>query len=113
MEVILSGYWQSLPPEHVKAGILADWADALEDWTQEQYLYALRKWRDEFPNKKPNPGHIKGMMLKIRGRREVERMRANQPPPNPEPVKQRVSDEARLEILKKAGFAPKRFGGVA
>lgn len=113
MEVILSGYWQSLPPEHVKAGILADWADALEDWTQEQYLYALRKWRDEFPNKKPNPGHITGMMRKIRGRREVERMRANQPPPEPETVKQRVSDEARLEILKKAGFAPKRFGGVA
>lgn len=100
-----------MPPEHVKAGVLADWADALEDWTQEQYLYALRKWRNDFPNKKPNPGHITGMMQKIRGRKEIERMRTTQPSPDPEPVKDRISPEAAARISAEYGFPVKRFGG--
>lgn len=62
-----------MPPADVKAGILADWADALEDWTQEQVLYGLRKWRNENPSKKPNPGHVLAILKGLRGVKEAQR----------------------------------------
>lgn len=73
VEIILDGYWDRRPPDHIKAGILADWADTLEDWHHEQVVYALRKWRDEKPDKKPNPGHILGILKLERGKAEVAR----------------------------------------
>ena len=109
VEIILQGYWDSQPPAQVKAGILADWADTLEDWTQEQILYALRKWRNEFPSKRPNPGHILVTLKELRGRAEVKRM----PMQEPVPEIQRVSAERAAEIMAGAGFKPRIFGGDA
>jgi len=105
--VILQGYWDSQPPAQVKAGILADWADALDDWTHEQVLYSLRKWRDEFPNKRPNPGHILAILRDMRGRAEVRR--APVPDKPQEPV--RVTAAAASVILASFGFAVKRMDG--
>lgn len=56
----------------MKAAILADWMDELEDWTTEQIRHCLRRWRELNPNKKPNPGHILGMLKGERGRAHVE-----------------------------------------
>lgn len=106
VEVILDGYWKDRPPENVKAGILADWADTLEDWTQDQILYALRKWRNETPSRKPNPGHILGILKMMRGKAEVNR---NPPAPAPQIERQRATPEEAAAILSNAGYAPKRF----
>lgn len=106
VEVILDGYWKDRPPENVKAGILADWADTLEDWTQEQILYALRKWRNENPSRKPNPGHILGILKMMRGKAEVKR---NPPAPAPQIERQRATKTEAVAIMENAGFAPKRF----
>ena len=71
-------------------------ADSLEDWSLEQIVYALRKWRDENPSKRPNPGHIKGLLLSLRGHAEAKRMVAQ---PEPKPNVNRISDERRAEIM--------------
>lgn len=87
---------------------MADWADALEDWTQEQILYALRKWRNSNPSRKPNPGHILSILKELRGRAEAKR----NPTPQPqEETRDKVSAEVARDILTSAGFAPKKFGG--
>lgn len=73
VEIVLSGYWQTFPAPEIKAGILADWADALQDWSTEQVVWALRKWREDNPNKRPNPGHISKILKDARGKAEAER----------------------------------------
>ena len=45
--------------------------DALEDWHVDQVRAALRQWREEFPNKKPNPGHVLKLLKERRGRAYV------------------------------------------
>ena len=95
MEIFLDGYWDKQPPPQIKAGILADWADSLDDWSLEQIVYALRKWRDDNPSKRPNPGHIKGLLLSLRGHAEAKRI----PQPEPEPNVKRISDKRRAEIM--------------
>ena len=81
--MILDGYWKDRPSDEMKARILADWADTLEDWEQRQVLWALRKWRNDFPNKKPNPGHILIVLKDQRGRAAVKRAKPNTPQQEP------------------------------
>lgn len=69
----------------MKGAVLADWADCLEDWTVEQVHWALRKWRDDFPSKRPNPSHISKILKDERGRKLA-------PIPRPEP------EEVTLEV---------------
>ena len=99
-----------MPPPEVKAGILADWADTLEDWTQEQVLYGLRKWRNDNPTRKPNPGSILAILKETRGQAEVKRaaLSKQEEPPRP---KATPEERARMaEYAAKAGYAgPKRF----
>jgi len=103
----MDGYWDRQPPAHVKAGILADWADALQDWLPEQILYALRKWRSEFPSKKPNPGHIIGILKQLRGRAEAQR----QPKATPaEPERVRVSAERAQAMSDEVASTMRKFG---
>jgi hypothetical protein len=68
VEVILSGYWKEFPAKEMKAAILADWADTLDDWDPKQVLWGLRKWRDENPSRKPNPGHILSLLKEQRAK---------------------------------------------
>ncbi len=79
VEMILDGYWKERPDSEMKARILADWADTLEDWEQGQVLWALRKWRNEFPDKKPNPGHILIVLKDQRGKAAVKRAKPAPP----------------------------------
>jgi hypothetical protein len=110
VEVILSGYWRDFPPDQVKAAILADWCDELEDWTQAQILYALRKWRKDNPDKRPNPGHIRAILIELRGKAEAARA-AKEPPAPPRVL---PPAEERREIVKRVseqvGYALKTFG---
>ena len=104
VEVILDGYWDRRPPDKIKAGILADWADALQDWTQDQVLWGLRKWRNENPSKKPNPGHIMGLLKVQRGVTEAKRAMAEKP--EQETTKgDRVTAERAAQIIAEAGYA--------
>ena len=68
VEIVLDGYWQNRPGAEMKAAILADWMDELEDWHIDQIRFALRKWRNLNPSKKPNPAHIAGILKGERGR---------------------------------------------
>ena len=68
VEIVLDGYWQSHPGPQMKAAILADWMDQLEEWGIDQIRWALRRWRDLHPSKKPNPGHINGILKGERGK---------------------------------------------
>jgi hypothetical protein len=97
--VILSGYWQTYPPEAIKTAMLADWADTLEDWEHRQIVWALRKWRNENPNKKPNPGHILSILLLERGKAEAQRAKQLAPKPEPKNVAP-VHPERKAEIDK-------------
>lgn len=105
VEVIKHSYWQSTPPEQIKAGILADWCDALEDWKLEQVVWALRKWRNENPNKGPNPGHILILLKEARGKK----IAAQLPKQDPEPERERISGDRATEIMAEAGFHVKKF----
>lgn len=67
VEIVLDGFWQTRPGPEMKAAILADWMDELEDWHVDQVRWALRSWRRNNPNKKPNPGHIAMLLRNKRG----------------------------------------------
>jgi len=103
--VILSGYWNATPQAQIKAGILADWCDTLQDWTREQIVWALRKWRNECPDKRPNPGHILAIMKEARGRKHAAQL----PKQKPEPQREKITPEKAEEILAAAGFRPKEM----
>ena len=105
VEVVLDGYWDRMPPDNVKAAILADWADTLEDWTQEQIVWALRKWRNENPNKRPNAGHILALMKEARGKK----IAAQVPKQEQDDARERVSADRAAEIMAQAGFNIRRF----
>lgn len=79
VEIVLDGYWQNRPSEQMKAAILADWMDELEDWTIDQIRFALRKWRDTNPSKKPNPGHISMLLKRERGVAYVAQREGKEP----------------------------------
>lgn len=67
VEIVLQGYWQERLSERMKAALLADWCDDLEDWPVARVRAALREWRSKNPSKKPNPGHITELLRKKRG----------------------------------------------
>ena len=71
VEMILDGYWDKRPSEEMKARILANWADQLEDYKAASVLHALRKWCREKPDKTPNVGHILGILSEGWGRKQV------------------------------------------
>lgn len=102
-------YWQDdLKPE-IRAAVLADWCDEMQDWRPEQVRAALRMWRRDNPDRRPNPGHISRLLKAERGKAVVARMQARAREPQQEPP--RVSKEAAAKLLAEAGFAPKRMSG--
>lgn len=84
---------------------MADWCDALEDWTQEQIVWGLRKWRNDNPNKRPNPGHILMLMKDARGRKIASQL----PKQERKPDRERISADRASEIMQEIGFNAKRF----
>lgn len=108
VEVILQGYWQVELAPQMKAAVLADWADELEDWELEQVRWALREWRRENPRRKPNAGDVLAILKAERGKAEMARLevqRRQQPVEAREPI----SAERAAELCAAFGFSPKRI----
>lgn len=76
IEVVLEGYWRENMSNDMRSAILSDWCDELEDWPVESIKGALRLWRRENPNKKPNPGHIVQLLKKAWGEKNAPAVRA-------------------------------------
>lgn len=111
MEVVLQGYWQAdLAPE-MKAAVMADWSDELEDWTVEQVRWGLRQWRRENSRRKPNPGDVLAILKEQRGKTEMAKL-ATLVRPEPE-RREPVSAERASEILAEVGFRPLRIEGAS
>lgn len=96
VEVVLSGYWQANEAEELRAAILRDWCDELENFDAKSVRGALRQWRQENPNRKPNPGHILALLSEAWGKRNAEQVRAALA--KPEPVRDLPSPERRAEM---------------
>ena len=97
VEVVLQGYWQEMIAPEMKAAIMADWADELEDWPVDQIRWALREWRRENSRRKPNPGDIVGVLKARRGEEFAKQLAALPKPVEPEPV---ITEEARARNLE-------------
>lgn len=105
VEVILHGYWQPDDAETLRTAVMRDWCDTLECWKPESVLAALRKWRNENPNRRPNPGHILAILKDSWGKKHADQVRAAIAAPV-EPPKERVSPEAAQRILSQLGGLP-------
>lgn len=81
----------------------------MEDWTQEQVVWALRKWNRDNPRIRPTPGDVVAICKDARGRK----MASLPKPVDAAPARERVDKDRAAQILAEAGFAPKRFGGEA
>ena len=66
VKVVLSALFQPSESEDIKAGQLAWWCDALQAWTIEQIVFALRRYNEDEPGKRPTPGHIVALLKRIR-----------------------------------------------
>lgn len=106
VKIVLSAYFQPHEAEEIRAGQLAWWCDELQDWTQEQVVYSLRKWNRDNPDKRPTPGHIVAIMKELRGRK----IAAQLPKPAPEPPQDRITAERAAEISRQYGYNIRTFG---
>ena len=105
VKTVLSAYFQPHEADEIKAAQLAWWCDELQDWTQEQVLWSLRKWNRDNPRLRPTPGDIVAILKDARGRK----IAATLPKPELQPAPPRVSREAAEAILSQYGYAPKRM----
>lgn len=94
---MLQGYWQAQLAPAMKAAVLADWADELEDWGQDQVRWALRQWRKENPDRRPNPGHISRLLRDARGKAIIARRRAE---PEPDTLRKEGTADDRAEQVR-------------
>jgi hypothetical protein len=108
VKTVLSAYFQPHEADEIKAAQLAWWCDELQDWTQEQVLWALRKWNRDFPRIRPTPGDIVAICKKARGMKIAKEARAALPPPEPE--RKPVDREAAARIIAESGLQLKMFG---
>jgi len=115
VEIVLKGYWQDKRSFEMDAAVKAWWMDELEDWMPEQVRWAMRKWCRDNPDRRPNPGHILGMLKESWGKRHADQVRAAIASPV-EPPKERVSPEAAKAIMAEVGMrnslAVKTIAGI-
>lgn len=101
VKIVLSAYFQPHEASEIRAAQLAWWCDELQDWTQEQVVWALRMWNREHPRQRPTPGDVLAILKEARGRKVAASL-----PKQPEPERPpRVNPEAAAEILAAAGLA--------
>lgn len=62
VKTVLWGYFQPETDPGLETAILADWMDELQHYSPDQVRWGLREWRREFPDKRPNPGHIRRLL---------------------------------------------------
>lgn len=90
VKIKLDDYFLPNFSSHEWAAKIADWCDTLEDWPIDQIRWALTEYRNNEPNRRPNPGHILQLLKKRRGEEYAKRM--SKKPADPQPV---VTDEDR------------------
>jgi hypothetical protein len=76
VKIVLSAYFLPHEAEEIRAGQLAWWCDELQEWAQEQIVWALRQWNRDNPRARPTPGDIVAMLKIARGRKEALRTKA-------------------------------------
>jgi hypothetical protein len=103
VKTVLSAYFQPHEADEIKAAQLAWWCDELQDWTQEQVVWALRTWNRANPRLRPTPGDIVGIMIETRGKREAAKMAAIAAPP--EPPRELVTPEQAAAIMAGVGLS--------
>lgn len=108
VRVVLSAYFQPHEDEAIKAAQLAWWCDELEDWTQEQVVWGLRKWNREQPRKRPTPGDILSVLKSQRGKSEAAKM----PEQKPQEERKPATKEEAADILKAAGVRVDENGRI-
>lgn len=88
--------------------IREDWLAALSDYPVDEVRGACRLHTQEMPNKVPNEGHIKAIIIRERGKVLAAQPRHVEPSaPRHEPTE---AEKARAnEYLAQAGFRPKRM----
>ena len=107
VKTVLSAYFQPHEAEEIKAAQLAWWCDELQDWTEEQVLWALRKWNRDNPDKRPTPGHILAICKDARGRKVA----ASLPKAPPAQLAPATPDmEARAALVAEVLGKTKRIG---
>lgn len=80
--------------------MLSDWMDALQDYALDEVQAACRQAVLDFPNKQPNEGHIRNLVMKQRGR--YAKPPEIVPDAMPEPT---VEQKARAaKIVSDAGY---------
>lgn len=105
VKIVLSAYFQPHESDEIKAGQIAWWCDELQDWTQEQIVWALRQWNRDNPRLRPTPGDIVAVCKKARGRK----IAAQLPKPEPEPERKPIDKDAAARIMAEVGFNVKRM----
>jgi hypothetical protein len=81
-----------------------DWADVLEGILQEFVQRACVKYLMTEPRRKPSPGAIYQLAVEMMPKpKRVEQLEPIMP--------ERVAAETANEIMKAAGFNPRKFGG--
>ena len=83
-----------------KAMILKDWMDALSQFSIDDIDEARREFTKTRPDKIPNEGHIRELIMSNRSKASRRGIPKHA---EPEP-KERVTQEAADDILAKAGF---------
>lgn len=79
VEALLDGYWQSRPSDAVKAEIMADWMDALVNFSPDEIRAACREYLNGPDHaRKPKPGDISALVQQSRAA-ELARFRASKP----------------------------------
>lgn len=106
IEALLDGYWNSRPSEAVKAEILGDWMDALENYHPDEIRAACKRYL-EGPNRdrKPKTGDITEML--VGNRSEIRRSLPKPAEPMPSALDVSVEDRRRSaeQILKSFGYS--------
>jgi hypothetical protein len=85
--------------------LLIDWMDALQDYPVDEVRAACRMHTQEKPNKVPNEGHIKAIIIRERGRVAASQPKPVQPdPPRPSPTPEQKAkaDELVAQFARRA-----------
>lgn len=101
---LLSHYWREDDPVQLTAAIGADWADVLEGIPADTIQKACIVYQREEPRRKPTPGAIYNIALRLMPKPKVVAKPEQQQAP-------KCTPEAAAEIMEKAGYKPRRFGG--
>lgn len=109
---ILGQFWQDLDtPDAVRAIEIEGWVDVLENCSHDEIRAAWRDYQLDANNRtargrlaKPDAGAIRAIILRKRPKPQVV--------PTPEPEREApCTAEAAAEIMRQAGFRPKKFWG--